>query len=220
MTKKGKRQTPRASPDSTVNQVASTSQNPAQLVATMQTNVRLIETKSGICPFPGRVNGVLTRNLESFITSVDAVIVTKNLTDPEATLAEGLSHLEIGKGDISHFVRYGIIEDCKSWVELRAALRRLYGTQSDIDIALQLREIVKLQDRRGRSYVANTATINDYLKEFIARLSNSNWVTNDSKNLKNLSLLLKLAVSTASLPDALVRVFDKPFTKNSNGLMF
>ena len=184
--------------------------------APITNSFRLIESKSGVQPFQGRVNGVITQNVESFLTSVDAVIVTKGLSSPEETIAEGLSHLAIGKGDITHYVRCGIIKDCTSWVDLKAALRRIYGTQKDLDTVLQLREIIKLQNRHGRTFIANTATINDHLNEFFARLGNSTWATGDSITFKNLNLLLKLGICTASLPDALVNSFDKNFTTTSN----
>ena len=190
----------------------SDSTNPAPITGSF----RLIESKSGVQPFPGRVNGVLTQNVESFVTSVDAVIVTKGLTSNEETIAEGLSHLAIGKGDITHYVRCGIITDCTSWVELKAALRRIYGTQKDLDTVLQLREIIKLQDRRGKTFIANTATINDYLSEFFTRLENSTWASGGVISFKELKLLLKLGICTASLPDALVNSFDKKFSTTSN----
>ena len=146
----------------------------------VSSSFRLIESKSGVQPFPGRVNGILVQNVESFVTAVDAVIVTKGLSSNEETIAEGLSHLAIGKGDITHYVRCSIIKDCTSWTDLKNALRRIYGTQQDKDIVLQLREIVKLQDRHGKSFIANTAVINDYLNEFFIRLKDSNWMTGDT----------------------------------------
>ena len=179
-------------------------------------SIRLIESKSGIQPFAGRINGSLPLNVESFLTSVDAVITSKGLTSDEDTIAEGLSHLAIGKGDITYYVRCGVIRDCKSWVELKAALRRIYGTQKDLDITLQLREIMRLQDRRGRTFIATAASVNDHLNEFLVRLSDSDWTTDDSISLKNLNLLLKLGICTAALPDALVYSFDKKFSMNSN----
>ena len=193
----------------------STSNDPTNS-APVTSSFRLIESKSGVQPFPGRVNGVLIQSVESFVTSVDAVIVTKGLTSNEETIAEGLSHLAIGKGDITHYIRCGIIKDCTSWVDLKAALRRIYGTQKDMDTVLQLRQIVKLQDRHGKTFIANTATINDHINEFFTRLENSIWANGDSISLKDLKLLLKLGVSTASLPDALVNAFDKKFDTTSN----
>ena len=182
----------------------------------VSSSFRLIESKSGVQPFPGRVNGILVQNVESFVTAVDAVIVTKGLSSNEETIAEGLSHLAIGKGDITHYVRCSIIKDCTSWTDLKNALRRIYGTQQDKDIVLQLREIVKLQDRHGKSFIANTAVINDYLNEFFIRLKDSNWMTGDTISVKNLTTLLKLGICTASLPDALVNSFDKKFSASSN----
>ena len=82
----------------------STSNDPTNS-APVTSSFRLIESKSGVQPFSGRVSGVLIQSVESFVTSVDAVIVTKGLTSNEETIAEGLSHLAIGKGDITHYVR-------------------------------------------------------------------------------------------------------------------
>ena len=201
----------RLSPTPTTSQSNMSTSNVAPI-----SSVRLIESKSGVQPFPGRVNGFLPLNVESFLTSVDAVIIAKGLTSDEDTIAEGLSHLAIGKGDITHYVRCGIIKDCTSWVDLKKALRRIYGTQKDLDLVLQLREIIKLQDRQGKTFIANTANLNDHLGEFFARLENSAWATGDSITFKNLNLLFKLGICTASLPDALVNSFDKTFGTTSN----
>ena len=214
----GKKKSAAPASSSVVSTINSNMANPNDSNTTppITSSVRLIESKSGVLPFPGRVNGELTQNVESFVTSVDAVIVTKGLTSNEETIAEGLSHLAIGKGDITHYVRCGIIKDCTSWVDLKAALRRIYGTQKDLDIVLQMREIIKLKDRHGKTFISNTATINDHLNEFFARLENSPWATGDSISFKNLNLLLKLGICTASLPDALVNSFDKKFSTTSN----
>ena len=171
---------------------------------------QVINTRTSLVPFAGKINGVLQQNLEAFIHAVDDLLAAKQLTDPNIILAEAKSYLDLSKGDLGAWSRSLAYSKCRTLGELKTFLRSVYGHRKDQDSVLQLRELFKLSDRNGRSLVANNALTNDLLTSFRLALETSSWVdqTTQTITLDNLVTLLQLSSMTAALPDALVANFD------------
>ena len=176
----------------------------------------IINARSGVTPFCGRENGELKQSVENFITSVESLIVTKGLKDKQFILNEAKSYLDFSKGDLSHWARTISFRNCNDWETLRCFLRKVYGGYSDIGLVRDMGSILRHVDRGGFSMVANGAKINDRMLEFIAKIKNSDWVSDDTITLDNFAVLIQLGLVMASLPEPLVNCFDKPLTKDSS----
>ena len=177
----------------------------------------LTNYKSGIEPFAGRVNGQVRQGVEIFLQSVEDLFSSKGITDPVDQFREAKSHLNLSAGDLGENVRSFQFRDCRTWPDLKAFLRSLYGSGEEKDIVLGLRKVLKLHDRAGNSFGAQNAKINDHVFDFANNLSASVWSSSGGKSItiENLSRLLQLAVGLHSLPDALVNSFDETFTPQS-----
>ena len=174
--------------------------------------------KSGIEPFAGRINGELKQGVEVFIESVEYHLQSKGITNGEAQFVEAKCHLNLSQGDLGDCTRSIFFRDCRTWEDLKGFLRDTYGSGKTRDVVLDLRRVLKLHDRKGNSFMAQNAKVNDATVDFISKLTNSDWV--DCKpqgaiSLKNVGRLLHLAVGLHSLPDALVNAFDTEFTPKS-----
>ena len=179
---------------------------------------QVINTRTSLVPFAGKIQGVLQQNLESFLHAVDDLLAAKRLTDDHIVLAEAKSYLDLTKGDLGAWSRSLAYTKCRTWGEMKTFLRSVYGLQKDQDAVLQLRELFKLADRKGRSLVANNALTNDLLSDLRLTLETSSWVNSTDHTIKldNLVTLLQLSCMTANLPDNLVANFDIDFDENSN----
>ena len=174
--------------------------------------------KSGIEPFAGRVNGELKQSVEVFIESIETHLAAKEIKDPHSQFVEAKSHFNLSQGDLGEHTRSIFFRDCKTWEDLKQFLRSTYGSGDQKDVVLDLRRVLKLHDREGRSFVANNARINDSILDFISNLKDSSWADAAGKkaiSLINLGRLLQLAIGLQSLPDALVNSFDEEFSPTS-----
>ena len=174
--------------------------------------------KSGIEPFAGRVNGELKQGVEVFIESVENHLQVKGITDGVEQFIEAKSHLNLSQGDLGDCTRSIFFRDCRTWEDLKGFLRDTYGAGESRDVVQDLRGVLKLHARGGRSFMAQNALVNDSIVDFISKLGKSEWV--DCKpqgaiSVKNLGRLLHLAVGLHSLPDALVNAFDTELTPKS-----
>ena len=184
----------------------------------------LTNFKSGIEPFAGRVNGELRQGVEVFIDSIDNHLNTKKITDPREAFVEAKAHFNLSQGDLGECSRSIFYRDCTTWEDLKGFLRATYGTGEQKDLVLGLRQVLKLHNRKGNSFVTQNAKINDGVVDFITNLGNSDWADLNGKrgiSLKNLGRLLQLSVGLLSLPDALVNTFDAEFspTATENDVM-
>ena len=174
--------------------------------------------KSAIQPFAGRVNGHLQQSVESFIQSIDDLLESKGITDGREAFIEAKSHFNLSQGDLGDCTRSIFFRDCRTWEDLKGFLRDTYGMGESRDIVRDLRGLLKLHNRNGRSYVAQNAKINDATCDFVSKLEKSQWMDLRAQNgisLKNLGRLLQLSVGLHSLPDSLVETFDGEFSAQS-----
>ena len=130
-------------------------------------------------------------------------------------MVEVKSFINYDAGDIGLWLRSMAFKSCKTWMELKTFLRNVYGSVQQTDLVLELRQILKLGDREHRSLIENNARIEDHLTEFITKLNGSNWTEGNKITTRNLKTLLKLAIRTLSLTDALVENFDEDLKPTS-----
>ena len=188
----------------------------SKMAPTTPATTTIINAKSGVTPFFGREAGELKQSVENFISSIESLIVTKNLTEETLILNEAKSYLDFSKGDLAYWSRTIGFRNCKNWESLKSFLRKVYGGYSDIGLVRDLGSVLRHVDRKGYSMVANGAKVNDRMLEFVAKLEPTDWVENGAIKLDNFAILIQLGIMIASLPEPLVNTFDKPLTKQSS----
>ena len=176
-----------------------------------------IVTHSSITPFAGYVSGKLTQSVESFISSVNAHLVAKHITDDKLQYLEARSFLDLSKGDCGEWARSLVFRCADTWTELKSLLRKAYSQDVSDDMVQFLRTIIRdVQDRRSRTVVKVAAEVSDKLLEFTDKLRHTGWVKGrdvdgeEYMTLSRVMLLLQLSLVTTSLPDRLVALFDEP----------
>ena len=135
-----------------------------------------IVTHSAIQPFCGMVNGRMPQPVESFIDSLQAHLIAKNITDDSMAYQEARSFLDFVKGDLGDWARTFSFKVCSTWSGLKTLLRKAYAAEVETDAVLFHRNIIKQTDRKGRGVVRCAAEISDKLIELADRLKSSTWV--------------------------------------------
>ena len=194
------------------------SETKTRFTTNMANNVTVVNTRSAITPFQGRIDGVVNQSVESWIQSVEAHLVSNNIQDDALMIQAAKSFMDLARGDLQYFVRSKYFESCTTWESVKSFLREIYGGDRFNTANMLLRSLILMSDRRGSSFIQNSAQIYDRTKEVIQRLSHTEWATTPTDAGKatsgyfissaNLQSLLLLAVQLASLPDALVNTFD------------
>ena len=80
-----------------------------------------------IKPFQGRINGVLSQDVERWISEVEQYLIRNHTTNGYLALLEGRKYIDFQKGDISHWTRTQDFHKCRTWEDLKTFLRRIYG---------------------------------------------------------------------------------------------
>ena len=190
-------------------------------VINMTSNVTVVNTRSAITPFHGRIDGNISQSVESWIGSVEAHLVSNNIIEEELRIQAAKSFMDLAKGDLQDWVRSKYFESCSTWEALKSFLREIYGGDRFNTANMLIRSLILMSNRQGLSFIQNNAIIYDRTKEVIQRLAQSSWATTPKDAAKattgyfisseNLQSLLLLAIQLASLPDALVSTFDVEF---------
>ena len=175
----------------------------------------IIQCKSGIEPFVGRVAGEVKQPVEVFIASLESHFSAKGFADESQRLLEAKSHFNLSQGDIGEWSRSKYFKKCTTWEELKECLRVTYGSADSRDLVYDLKDLFRFQDRQGRTYISQSTRAGDALAEFSTKLKASPWTVRGSITVDNLEVLLHMAVGLAMLPDSLVRSFDHQFSPAS-----
>ena len=184
-----------------------------------------IVTHSAIQPFAGIVNGRLPQPVESFIDSIQAHLVSKQITDDQLAYQEARSFLDYVKGDLGDWARTFSFKVCTSWTGLKGLLRKAYASEVETDVVLYHRSIIKQTDRKGRGVIRCAAEISDRLIEMSDMLKGSSWVKGIDRDgchyvtLEKLVHFLQLSLITSTLPDRLVALFDEPMDDKANEIL-
>ncbi|XP_064103280.1 PRKCA-binding protein-like [Macrobrachium nipponense] len=182
--------------------------------------VTLISARSAIAPFQGRVNGFLPQSVESWISSVDAHLKAKCITDPSVQLQEAKSFIDFAKGDAGLYLRRVSFQEADTWDEFKIRLRAIYGSEEALNVVLALRNILNLACMTQLNVVERAALIADRLNEYQDSLRTSTWVTGRNMGVKDFIRLTYLTCITVMLPEALVRCFDKKLAPDRFGDIF
>ena len=181
-------------------------------------HVQTFITRSNVNEFAGLIDENFTVPLESWIDSIDALLITKGILDPILQLNEAKSFLDYSKGDIAEWSRSIGFKKCKSWDDLKSFLRNIYSKDVGKSIVKELSEVMRLTERSGRSFISNNARIGDKLEIIKEKLKASQWAINGTQNMTidNACILIQFGIALASLPEPLVVFFDKPLTPTSD----
>ena len=109
--------------------------------------VQTFITRSNVNEFAGLVDGNFTVPLESWIDSIDALLITKGIADPILQLNEAKSFLDYSKGDIAEWSRSLGFKKCKTWDDLKSFLHNIYSKDAGKSIVKELSEIMHLTDK-------------------------------------------------------------------------
>ena len=177
----------------------------------------VINARSSIQNFQGKVNGTLTQGVEAWISSIEAHLAGKRITDEYLALQEAKSFIDYQKGDVGKWCRTISFTECNSWTDFKTLVRHIYGGNKTQDEVLMLSDIFRMMDRGNNSLLTNTSLVGDRLVEYTSVLADSEWV-NDDKNLtmKMFRKLIQLAMMAAQVPSAITKSFDDDLTKNSS----
>ena len=179
----------------------------------------VVNARSAIVPFAGRVNGFLSQGVESWISSVDVHLTAKSITDPSLQLQEAKSFIDYAKGDAGAYLRGISFKETRTWDDFKINLRSIYGSEDALDEVLALRNIIKVAFMTNLSLVDRAALIGDRLEEYKGQVNGSSWVDgNLNFSSGAVCRLFYLTLITAMLPEPLIKCFDEKLTAASTEL--
>lgn len=179
----------------------------------------VVNARSPIVPFAGRVNGFLTQGVESWILSIDVHLTAKSITDPALQLQEAKSFIDFAKGDAGAYLRGISFKETNTWDGFKANLRSIYGSEDALDEVLALRNIIRLTSMTNLSIADRAALIGDRLEEYKGQIDGSSWVNGNLHiSSKSVCRLFYLTLVTAMLPEPLVKCFDEKLQSDSSEL--
>lgn len=193
--------------------------SPPNPAPTQNPVLTVVNARSAIVPFAGRVNGFLTQGVESWISSVDVHLTAKSITDQSLQLQEAKSFTDYAKGDAGAYLRGISFKETVTWDDFKTKLRSIYGSEDTLDEVLALRNVIKVAFMTNLSVVDRAALIGDRLEEYNGQFDVSSWV-NGNAHLSSRSLcrLVYLTLITAMLPEPLIKCFDEKLTSDSTEL--
>ena len=182
---------------------------PPPLPGIPQGVITLVNTQSAILPFKGYVDGRLEQSVETWISAVDSHLASKQVTSPDLQLQTARSFLDLTKGDVHEWTRLEQFRDCQSWDDFKPLLRRIYGREKEENPVMMFRSILKLGDRRHKTFASSASQISDAMLEWRERVKRSNWTANGTDiTIDHMCHLIKLTLVCSTLPERLLKNFD------------